>query len=128
MSDSGTPISDRDSRQVDGTDQFLVHEFVDSVPPQFAAESGSRHSSEPGRPLARTRRADGEGVAKRDLAVSRFVELTAAAPGRLVDIYGREGVVRPSADPDLVVLDPDRTYLAPSENLHSSGKVSNGDG
>ncbi|TXK19097.1 amidohydrolase family protein [Homoserinibacter sp. GY 40078] len=69
-----------------------------------------------------------EGVTKRDLSVSRFVELTAAAPARLFGIYGRKGVIRPGADADLVVFDPDRRHTWTEDNLHSDCDYSNWEG
>ncbi len=69
-----------------------------------------------------------EGVAKRNLSVSRFVEMTAAAPAKLFGLYGTKGVIRPGADADLVVFDPDRTHVYDQDsNLHSDCDFSNWD-
>ncbi len=70
-----------------------------------------------------------EGVARRDLSVSRFVELTAARPARLFGLYGRKGVIRPGADADVVLFDPDRRHTWKQDvNLHSDCDYSNWDG
>ncbi|CAB5008288.1 MAG: amidohydrolase family protein [Actinobacteria bacterium] len=70
-----------------------------------------------------------EGVVKRNLPVERFVELTAANPAKLFGIYGTKGVIRPGADADIIIMDPnaDHTY-SQSENLHSDCDYSNWDG
>jgi len=70
-----------------------------------------------------------EGVVKRNLSVERFVELTAANPAKLFGIYGTKGVIRPGADADIIIMDPnaDHTY-SQSENLHSDCDYSNWDG
>ena len=70
-----------------------------------------------------------EGVAKRNLSVQQYVNLTAAAPAKLFGIYGTKGVIRPGADADIIVMDPavDHTYKQ-DENLHSDCDFSNRDG
>jgi dihydropyrimidinase len=70
-----------------------------------------------------------EGVSARDMSVTRFVELTAAAPAKLFGIYGKKGVLRPGADADIVLFDPDRRHtFRQDENLHSDCDYSNWDG
>jgi dihydropyrimidinase len=70
-----------------------------------------------------------EGVVKRGLPVSRFVELTSANPARLFGLYGTKGVLRPGADADIVVMDDGFTHtFAQGENLHSDCDYSNWDG
>jgi len=70
-----------------------------------------------------------EGVNARDMSVSRFVDLTAARPARLFGIYGTKGVIRPGADADIVVFDPERRHTwRQDENLHSDCDYSNWDG
>lgn len=69
-----------------------------------------------------------EGVTKRNLAITRFVEMTAAAPAKLFGLYGVKGVIRPGADADIVVFDPDQKHTySQNENLHSAGDFSNWD-
>jgi dihydropyrimidinase len=70
-----------------------------------------------------------EGVVKRNLSVPRFVELTAAAPAKLFGIYGRKGVLRPGADADIVIMDPQVDHeFRQGENLHSDCDYSNWSG
>lgn len=67
-----------------------------------------------------------EGVTKRNMSVTRFVDMTAAAPAKLFGIYGTKGVIRPGADADIVIFDPDYKHVyAQDKNLHSDGDYSN---
>ncbi|MCW2542205.1 MAG: Dihydropyrimidinase [Frankiales bacterium] len=70
-----------------------------------------------------------EGVAKRNLSITRFVEVNSAGPAKLFGLYGTKGVLRPGADADIVIMDPDlkHTYKQ-GENLHSGADYSNWDG
>ena len=70
-----------------------------------------------------------EGVMKRDLSVERFVNHTAAGPAKLFGIYGTKGVIRPGADADIIIMDPNRQHTyKQGENLHSDCDYSNWDG
>ena len=70
-----------------------------------------------------------EGVSERNLSITRFVELTSAAPAKLFGIYGTKGVLRPGADADIVILDGKREHVyRQGENLHSDCDYSNWDG
>ena len=70
-----------------------------------------------------------EGVAKGKLSVEKFVDLTAAGPAKLFGIYGTKGVLRPGADADVIVMDPDVEHtFRQGENLHSDCDYSNWDG
>lgn len=70
-----------------------------------------------------------EGVGKRNLSVQQYVNLTAAGPAKLFGIYGTKGVIRPGADADIIIMDPnmEHTYKQ-GENLHSDCDYSNWDG
>lgn len=47
-----------------------------------------------------------EGVAKGRMSLPRFVELTATNPARIFGLYPQKGAIIPSADADIVVLNP----------------------
>ncbi|TJZ97865.1 amidohydrolase family protein [Actinacidiphila oryziradicis] len=69
-----------------------------------------------------------EGVTKRNVSVTRFVNMTAAAPAKLFGLYGRKGVIRPGADADIVIVDPQAEHrYVQGESLHSDGDFSNWD-
>lgn len=70
-----------------------------------------------------------EGVTKGKLSVEKFVDLTAAGPAKLFGIYGTKGVLRPGADADVIIMDPDVEHtFNQDENLHSDCDYSNWDG
>lgn len=50
-----------------------------------------------------------EGVGKRRLPLSRFVETTSTAAARIFGLYPRKGVIRANADADIAIWDPKRT-------------------
>ena len=69
-----------------------------------------------------------EGVNARHLSVTRFVDLTAAAPAKLFGLYGTKGVLRPGADADIVIMDGTQEHVyKQGENLHSDCDYSNWD-
>ncbi|MEU5884394.1 dihydropyrimidinase [Spirillospora sp. NPDC047279] len=59
-----------------------------------------------------------EYVVRRGLPVTRFVELTAAAPARANGLYPRKGTLLPGADADLVVWDPAARWRVTAAGLH----------
>lgn len=59
------------------------------------------------------------GVASGHLAMSQFVELTAAAPARLCGIYPRKGSLEVGADADLVIWD-DAGWAVGWDRLHDN--------
>ncbi|BAJ50283.1 dihydropyrimidinase [Candidatus Caldarchaeum subterraneum] len=61
-----------------------------------------------------------EGVVKRGMPLSRFVDLTAHNPAKLYGIYPRKGVIRVGADADFYILDPSQKTRLTRENLHSN--------
>ncbi len=48
-----------------------------------------------------------EGVGKRRISLSRFVELVAANPAKLFGMYPRKGTLSVGADADVMLVDPD---------------------
>lgn len=56
-----------------------------------------------------------EGVRTGRLSLERFVAVTASEPARLMGLWPRKGTVRPGADADLVLWDPERTDTVPDD-------------
>ncbi|HEX2848921.1 MAG TPA: dihydropyrimidinase [Acidimicrobiales bacterium] len=62
-----------------------------------------------------------QGVRTGRLSLARWVDATSGAPARLFGLDHRKGSIRPGADADLVVFDPDATRRLDATNLHSRG-------
>lgn len=56
-----------------------------------------------------------EGVGKRKLPLTRFVETTSTTPARIFGLYPKKGVIRAGADADVVVWDPDLRGVVSAE-------------
>lgn len=59
-----------------------------------------------------------EGVLKRQLPISRLVEVTSTNPARIFGLYPRKGVIAPGSDADIVLIDPKARLRASPESLH----------
>ncbi|RQH02482.1 dihydroorotase [Natrarchaeobius oligotrophus] len=62
------------------------------------------------------------------LTVSQLVDLYAQRPARLHGLYPRKGAIRPGADADLVVVDPDREWTVDATRFESAADYSPFDG
>ena len=54
-----------------------------------------------------------EGVVKRGMSLSRFVDITSSNAARILGMYPKKGAIAPGSDADLVILNPklDRTLV-----------------
>ena len=68
------------------------------------------------------------GVAEGRLSATRFVELVATGPARLMGLYPRKGTIAVGSDADIVVLDPRATWTVQHEELHMTADYSCWDG
>src|ERR1700761_6723520 len=57
-------------------------------------------------------------VSKGRLGLSKFVELTAAAPAKIYNLHPRKGSIAIGADADLAIWDPDRRVTFSDEMMH----------
>jgi dihydropyrimidinase len=57
-------------------------------------------------------------VSKGRLGPEKFVELTAAAPARIYNLYPRKGCIAVGADADIVVWDPDKRVTIEDTMMH----------
>jgi dihydropyrimidinase len=69
-----------------------------------------------------------EGVHAGRLNASRWVELTAANPAKLMGLWPRKGTLAAGSDADIVVFDPDRRWTVRWQDLHMSVPYSLWDG
>jgi dihydropyrimidinase len=61
------------------------------------------------------------GVAEGRIGLTRFVELVATNPAKIMGLYPRKGVLAPGSDADIVVLDPNRTWTVRADEHHMGG-------
>ena len=61
------------------------------------------------------------GVTEGRLSLTRFVELVATNPAKLMGLYPRKGALLPGSDADIAVLDPARTWTVRAEEHHMGG-------
>ncbi|WP_309493701.1 dihydropyrimidinase [Candidatus Hecatella orcuttiae] len=59
-----------------------------------------------------------EGVEKRRLSLSRFVELVSANAAKVYGVYPRKGVLAPGSDADIVIIDPKKEKTLDCDSLH----------
>jgi dihydropyrimidinase len=57
-------------------------------------------------------------VSKGRMGAEKFVELTAAAPARIYNLYPRKGCIAVGADADIVVWDPDKRVTIEDSMMH----------
>ncbi|HLE12487.1 MAG: dihydropyrimidinase [Bdellovibrionales bacterium RIFOXYD12_FULL_39_22] len=60
-----------------------------------------------------------EGVIKRNMPLSRFVQLTSSNPAKIFGLYPKKGLIARGADADLVIFDPEKKHTITYKNLHS---------
>jgi dihydropyrimidinase len=58
-----------------------------------------------------------EGVARGRLSLERFVDCVTAEPARLFGLYPRKGTLRPGADADILIFDPDAEWTVRADEL-----------
>lgn len=61
-----------------------------------------------------------EGVRKGRITMNRLVETLCTKPAKIYGLYPSKGVLRPGADADLVILDPDADQILTQERMHGA--------
>ncbi len=59
-----------------------------------------------------------EGVARGDLSLARWVEVTSTTPARMFGLYPRKGVIAPGSDADIVIYDPASPHTISAASHH----------
>lgn len=59
-----------------------------------------------------------QGVREGRISQNRFVEITSAAPAKIMGLYPRKGTIAVGCDADLVVWDPEREVSLSHKDLH----------
>ena len=62
------------------------------------------------------------GASSRGVPLGRVTQWLSAAPARLAGLAGRKGSIEPGKDADLVVWDPDATFVVDESRLHQRHK------
>jgi allantoinase len=65
-----------------------------------------------------------EGVHRRGLELPALVRMVASNPARLFGLHPQKGAIRPGADADLVVVDPEREWTLAADDLLYRNKQS----
>ena len=61
-----------------------------------------------------------EGVMNNRISVNRFVETMCTNPAKIYGLYPQKGILQPSSDGDLVVIDPEAEYVITHDRMHSA--------
>lgn len=61
-----------------------------------------------------------EGVSKGRISVTRFVEVVATNPAKLVGLYPRKGTLAVGSDADIMIIDPEKEVTISREMLHGN--------
>ncbi len=64
------------------------------------------------------------GVQEARLSASRFVELVATNPAKIMGLYPRKGTLAVGSDADIAVIDPSRTWTVRAEDVYSRADYS----
>lgn len=60
-----------------------------------------------------------EGVVKGRISLQKFIDVCCTNPAKLFGLYPEKGVIAPSCDADLVIIDPDKEVTLTRDILHS---------
>lgn len=69
-----------------------------------------------------------EGVRRRQLPITRLVEVASTNPARIFGLYPRKGLLAAGSDADIVLIDPKATVRASPRTLHMQVQYSPYDG
>lgn len=59
-----------------------------------------------------------EGVTRRNLPITKFVDVVSTNVAKIFGLYPKKGIIAPGSDADLVIFDPDKEKSLDTENLH----------
>ncbi|MGL5634148.1 MAG: dihydropyrimidinase [Sarcina sp.] len=60
------------------------------------------------------------GVAENKISINKYVDLTSTKAAKLFGMYPRKGVIECGSDADLVVLNPNKSFVITAENQHQN--------
>jgi dihydropyrimidinase len=61
-----------------------------------------------------------EGVGKKRISLTRFVDITATSPARIMGLYPKKGIIAPGSDADIILMDPNRSRTVTHKMLHEN--------
>jgi dihydropyrimidinase len=106
-----------------GTDHIATSREVRLHGKTITTACGGHNGIETRLPVVYTR-----FVAERGMPLTRFAEVIATNPARILGLYPRKGVIRPGSDADLVLLDPGDNRVISASGLHGDSDYSIWDG
>ena len=65
-----------------------------------------------------------EGVMKERISLQRFVEVSSLNPSKIMGMYPEKGNLRPGADADLILIDPEKTGTIKAHDLQGNAGYS----
>ncbi|MEM4416763.1 MAG: dihydropyrimidinase [Nitrososphaerota archaeon] len=65
-----------------------------------------------------------EGVIRRGMTLTRFVDVVSTNAAKIFGLYPRKGVIAPGSDADLVIIDPNREHSLDAKDLHMGTDLS----
>jgi dihydropyrimidinase len=101
------------------TDEYTVHKAYKLAGDTIETVCGGHNGIETRLPVAFTK-----FVVERNMALTRFVDITSANAARILGLYPQKGAIQPGSDADLVLIDPALKKTLALSDLHADADYS----